>query len=286
MSTRVFRHTRYAHNVLSGADMVIADCPIPQGCSQLNVWGEVHCASIEAEALDWDEATSWGLEGWVIPVQDPDTALDLNTLFDQFVPKDTEMTPGSFELNPTTVAASFMDYGEVNIDQIMDMGNLDPQARWYSYSKMLSWANNRVNLVAGSPDTFSVQDVHKIRSRKNMSADVMSWSVLAAGVPTGGDVDASRSTYASEALWAQTKYVDVVLEQAWMELLGLTETGAETPWTEAALAVQDLVEPEPVFVTGALTANWNPCDLHVWCQATFELRVPGRKEIGILAGSR
>lgn len=287
MGTRVFRNTTYSVNVVAESDVVIMDCPVPAECQQHNVWAEMHAWGIEADALDWDQATMYGLEAWVIPVPDPDTALDLNTLWDRFVPKDTEVASGAFDLDPATaVTGSFFDLGEVNLDAVMDMSNLRSEHQWYSRRKMLSWANSRVNLTPGTPDLYSAQDVHKIRARKTIAAEYMSWSVMAFGAPSLTDLDSSRSTYASEALWMQTKYIDVVLEQAWVELVGLTEAGAETPWTDAALAVQDLVEPEPVGGTGTDTANFANMDYHVFANATFEIEVPGRREVSVISGGR
>lgn len=263
------------------------DCPVPAECMQHNAWGEMHLVNQEADPADWDEATLYALEGWVIPVPDPDTALDLQTLWDRFVPKDADVSAGIFDLDPATAdTGPFLELGEVNIDALMDMSNLRSENQWYSRKKLLSFANNRVGIVAGTPDTSIIADVQKIRSRKTISAEYMSWSLLAIAMPAAGDVDASRSTYASEALWMQTKYMDVVLEQAWMEMVGLVEAGAETPWTEAALAVQDLVEPEPVFVVAGNTAQFNARSLHVWCTGTFELEVPGRREVATISGGR
>lgn len=287
MGTRIFRNSMWAANVGGNTDSVLMDCPVPAECTQHNVWGELHVVNQEADPADWDEASLYALEGWVIPVPDPDTALDLQTLWDRFVPKDADVASGAFDLDPATaVVGSFYELGEPNLDALMDMSNLRSEHQWYSMKKMLSWANNRVGLVAGTPDTSIVADVHKVRSRKSIHAEYMSWSLLAMASPTAGDVDASRSTYASEALWMQTKYMDVVLEQAWMELVGLTETGAETPWTDAALAVQDLVEPEPVFVTGANTAQFSPRSYHAYCHSTFELEVPGRRQVAVISGGR
>lgn len=287
MGTRVFRSTIWAATITGDTDKVLMDCPVPAECVQKNVWGEMHMNNVESDPLEWQEAIIYALEGWVIPVPDPDTALNLETLWDRFIPKDQEVASGAFDLDTVaSAAASFYDLGEINLDAIMDMSNLRSENQWYSRKKMLTWANNRVGLVAGTPDVSTYADVHKIRARRDIPAEFMSWSLLAAAMPGQGDVDASRSTYASEGLWLQTKYIDVVLEQAWMELVGLTEAGAETPWTDAALAVQELVEPEPVYV-GAGGAEFQPTpSANFFCHGTFELEVPGRKEVSVISGGR
>lgn len=285
--TVVFRHTLAAKNFAGGVDVILGDCPLPMETSQLQVWGELHVVNREANPMEWDTATMYGTEGRVIDVADPDTALDVETLWDNRVPKDADVASGVFDLDPaTTNAGGFFEVGEPNIDALMGMSDLQPNNLWWTNRKILSWANNRVGLTAGTPDTYVIADLQKIRSTKRVTAEDYCWSLFAVGMPSFGDVDAARLTYESEALWMQTKYMDVVLEQAWMELVGLTEAGAETPWTDAALAIQRFVEPEPVFATASATANFNDTSMFSWCEMTFQVEVPGRKEVGVISGGR
>lgn len=286
--TIAFRHTIRAHNIAGGADLVMADCPLPEGCSQLQVWGELHVVSTEADPLEWDVATIYGTEGRVVDVPDPDTNLDLQSLWDQRVPKDDEITgAAAFDLDPNTInAGPFLEAGEILVDGLLGLSDLQPNNLWWTHRKMLSFANNRVGIIAGTPDTSIIADVLKVHSTKRIMAQDMCWSLFAVAEPSFGDVDAAISTFGSEAAWMQIKYMDVILEQAWMEILGLTEAGAETPWEDAALAIQAFVEPEPVFVLAANTANFDDVALHAWMQATFQVEVPGRREIGVISGGR
>lgn len=285
MSTRVFRNTLYAENVANNADVVVADCPIPSECSQNNVWGECHLWSTEAEPLDWEEAMMYGAEGWVLNVPDPDTTLTLNFLWDSQVPKDRDTS--NFDIDQISATTSpFMDIGEINLENVMGLSVLQPDHQWFRRRKIMTWANNRVFPVAGTPDNAPVQDVFKIRSTKKISSELMAWSLLAIGVPQMGEIETSRNTFSTEVPWMQTKYIDVILEQAWVEMVGLTEAGAETPWTEAAAHLEELLEPDAVMTDAAGSANFVGIDLHVACQATFELQVPGRREVGVISGGR
>lgn len=286
--TVVFRHTLTAKQTVGNGDTVMADCPLPEGCAQSQVWAELHWVTREASPLEWDVCTILGYEGRVVDVADPDTALDLETLWDQRVPKDEEVTTSAaFDLDPSTTDSNpFLEYGEINVEGLMGLSDLQENNLWFSRRKMLSFANNRINVVAGTPDTSIIADVTKVRSTKRIEAEDMCWSLLAFGMPSFGDVDAARTTFANEAAWMQIKYMDVILEQAWMEILNLTEPGAETPWQDAALAIQEFVEPEPVFALAADVSNFNDVSGHCWCQATFQIEVPGRREIGVISGGR
>lgn len=72
------------------------------------------------------------------------------------------------------------------------------------------------------------------------------------------------------------KYFEVVLEQAWMQLVQLVEAGAETPWEEAALLVEEVLEPTVIEESSAAFAA---IAYNVYAKMTWDVTVPGRKEI-------
>lgn len=282
MSLRIFRHTSWHVTVAVGVDSVIGDCPLPSECVQNNVWGECHVINTEADMPDIDEASMYAVQGWVLPVIDPDTATDVNALWDALVPKDADVTAGGFDLNTIGVnAAQFFEEGEINLDAIMGLSNTDPQKRWFRRKKMLSFANTGRQHIAGTPDTFYMTDLFPVRSKKNIMADMISESLLAFATPNLGDIDTARNLPGTEAIWMQLKYVDVVLEQAWMQLVGLTEAGAETPYEDAALAIQDMLEPEPIDDA----TSFSGVNFVTHTNLTFDITVPGRREISVLSGA-
>lgn len=281
MAMRVFRNTLWSVQHTT-TDQVIADCPLPAECKQNNFWGEMHLVSDEGDLQDVDEVSIYGMSGWVIPVTDPDSALDVNTLWDALVPKDQDVASGAFDLDVNTVVTDqWMEYGEINLDRVLDMSNLQDENNWYRYKKMLSFAQSPLGFIAGSPDTFYATDVKKIRSGKKVEAEVMSWSMLGFTLADLGDIDTARLTLPSEKGWMQIKYIDIVLEQAWMFLVGLVETGAETPYEDAALLIQEMIEPEPID-TGTRLNKFNA---NVTCLSTFDITVPGRREVKVLSGA-
>lgn len=111
----------------------------------------------------------------------------------------------------------------------------------------------------------------------------MSQGLLVFSNPTLDDTTTlAAQSFTTEAKWMQMKYLEVVLEQAWMELMGLTEAGAETPWEEAALLVEEVLEPTVIEETaGAFTTN----PFNVFCSMTWDITVPGRREFNTISVS-
>ena len=81
------------------------------------------------------------------------------------------------------------------------------------------------------------------------------------------------TTYDDEKWLMQLKYMEVVLEQAWMWLVGLVETGAETPWEDAANMIGDFLEPN---VNEETAGDFKAVTWQTFSKMTFEITVPGR----------
>ena len=68
------------------------------------------------------------------------------------------------------------------------------------------------------------------------------------------------------------KYIELVLEQALMQHFGLVESGAETPWVEAAQLLRKFLEPD---VHEEDAAAWSSGTLRVFTNVTMDVSVPG-----------
>lgn len=260
-----------------GTDVVLAACPVPSESRMNNIWGEGHI--VGTSSIDVDQGTMYGVDGFQVPIPDPASNTNLDTLWDEMVTKDTDigsLTVLDLDTTGGSDASPVFEPGEPNPAAIMDMGVVDDEKHWYKRRKLLTFANTPVGFESGTPDTYRVRDVYKIRSKKNLLADTMEFSLLGFSVPALDDTVAVMETTGLIEEWMQRKYLEVILEQAWMDMAGLVESGAETPWEDAAILVEDFLEPT-VFegTAGAFAAP----GFETWTACTFDLSVPGRREI-------
>lgn len=273
---RIFRHTLSQRSQGAGGDSIVANAHIPSECSLNNVWGEMHVVSTGAFTIT--NAAWYSVLGVQVGVPDPATNLSLETLWDEMVPKDVDVGSDVIDLDTTGGAntAPMFEPGEPNVAALLDAQSYDDDKQWFRRKKMISWATSPTGFEAGTPDTYVPRDFVKIRSKRRMFADIWEVAMLGFGSPSFDDVTTVPDTTGLEAEWFQKKYMEVVLEQAWMQLIGLTETGAETPWEDAATLVEDVLEPTVLEEdSGSFVANaW-----HVYTQCTFDITVPGRREI-------
>ncbi len=283
MALRFFRHLLNQITLAPNTDRVIAHAPIPSESSQNNVWGKVQLANNDGFFIDG--AIVYGADGFVVPLPDPDTADSVDDLWDRLIEKEANPSEGGFDLDTGAVAAGpHFEAGETNLGLIMDMHTYDDDNHWFKKRKVLSFANTPTGFhwVTSGISTFSPRDEFPVRSRKKIDCELFCETLFGMTMPSlTGTASTVSSSPASEAVWMQQKYLEVVLEQAWMFLVGLVEAGAESPWEDAANFVDDLLEPQPFEDTAA---SWFTDTFKVWSEWTFDITVPGRREFNVLSG--
>lgn len=270
---RFFRHSLGQLLAPAGADTVIGGVVVPSECTLNNVWGEVHV--IGTVAIDHDRAVMYGAGGYMLPVEDPNATNAFQTIWDTMVPKDADFAAGALDLDAESAnTAPEFEPGEPNINRLMDLQVNDESNRFFKRRKLLTFANRPTGFDPGrTPDGYVPVDVFKVRSRKSITADYMSAAIMAVSSPAMDDMTQTEWASAADSVhWMQIKYLDVTLEQAFMQLSGLVEAGAETPWEDAAALLEDLLEPTVVEET---VGEFNDFIFNVFAALTFDVTVPG-----------
>lgn len=272
---RYFRHTLYARAVPGGADEVIGHCDLPQESKLNRVQGEVHCIAAVQELVT--SIQHYACDGWILELPDPDTADSVDDIWDRMVDKD-EDEAGEFEMDTAfPITDVFDEPGEMNVERLAGLEVSTQDARWFRRRKMISLASNPTGYDPAA-DNYFPADVFKVDSRRIKRPDDWAIGALGFGSPLLGDTTTViPSTPADEGVWLQNKYLEVVLEQAWMDLAGLTELAGDDPWQKATDMIEELLEPTVVEdIAGAFQAGtWN-----VFCKLSWDITVPGRRNFG------
>lgn len=279
---RIFRHQLGQVDVSAGADEVVASMPLPSESSQNNVWGKIHVIQNDDEFIN--DVFLYGVDGFLLAVPDPDTPDSVDDLWDRLIDKDDDITAGGLDLDETAADTdNLYEAGEPSMGAIIDAHVYRDENHWFKRRGLMSFATSPTgfNWVTGGVSTYNPRDFFKVRSRKRLYTEYMSMSLLGVSVPTVITTSTVPNS-PGQATWMQQKYIEVVLEQAWMTILGLTEAGAESPWENAAALVQEITEPD-VFedTTGAFQTGNN---IRVFAEMTWDVSVPGRREVKVLTG--
>lgn len=280
---RLFRHSLSQRIAALGTDVVIGGCLVPSEGSLNNVWGDCHVIGLDD--ITHEKAALYGLTGYVVHEPDPDNTQSFDTLWDVMVPKDTDVASGALDLSTGSADVSpEFEPGEPNIERMMDGSVLDDDNMFFKRRKMITFASSPSGFdVGGTPDSYIPTDRFRIRSGKKVNVDLMSVALLGFSSPQMDDTTTTIwTTPSDEAVWMQLKYIDMVLEQAFVQLIGLTEAGAETPWEDAATMLEDFLEPTVVEQTAADFASE---DYNVFTSLTFDISVPGVRKITSVSAS-
>lgn len=247
----------FQRQVVSGADDVLAGIWLPAKTRVNQVSGYASCVVSAPQTIG--KAVGASIEGWVLPVDDPDATATMEVHWDTHVPKDTAVDVLDLDAIAQDTTP-FWEPGELFWESIFDIG-VQPRRvfhrHWLSTAVLNSVAVNRdpetpflYEYTAGLTVPFGTGPFR---------VDEPSLLVF------GGAAPAMDATSASAAIaplaeedWGQLQFIDHVLERAQLHLLGLFEAGAETPFEEASALLRSYLDPA-VFEETATTfagVNW------------------------------
>lgn len=269
--------------ITSNTDEVIGGISLPSDCTLNDI--KIECSIVDASHLDARSGRFYAVEGYVLPVQDPDAGVGFDTLWDNLVPKDTDvqvmdLDTGALDTTP------FFEPGEVDWTALFDVG-LQPR-RIYQRSKLLTLAGGgAVHVFQDNQSPFTVLwiagDRFTIRIRSPIRVSQPSVVVFALANPALDDTLTTLETALSENKWAQIKYIDHVVERGLLHVLGIVEAGAETPWEEATALLQEYLEPDTHEQTAGRFASGS---YETYTRQMYDISVPGTMEQAAISTGR
>lgn len=236
----------------SNTDQVIFGISLPSDTVVNRIRADVHLAGTSDRTAI--EGVWYGCEGWILPILDPEDNASFDVIWNQLVPKDSDVQALDLDTGAQDTTG-FFEPGEVDWSQLLDVG-LRPQ-RIFQRLRMLSYATAQRPHTASDIPLWRPSDSFRIDLNRRFVVRQPSVLLFAMGVPLGDDTTSTVETALSEVEWSQVKYMEHVLERAQMDLLGLTETGAETPWEEATDLLQAHLEPDMFEETAGAWAAWS-----------------------------
>ncbi len=269
---RMFARRLQSVLVTTGTDAVIAALALPSG-SRINDIS-IDMRAHRTAAISLNSVTMFAVEGWIIPILDPDAATSVQTLWDTLVPKDTDVETIDLDTGAAD-ATPFFEPGEADFSQMMEVG-LRPE-RIYSANRLLTVAQDSFLTFQDNQTPFSVLWLPggsmRIRVRKNYAVRQPSMLLFAFANPSLDDTTVTDTSSPLEAEWGQLKYIGHVLERALLHLFGVTEAGAETPWEEATALLKKHLEPDVLEDSGGV---FDSASYRVTTKAMFDHSVEGR----------
>ncbi len=282
MGTRMIARRTFERNILSGSDDVLAGVWLPAKTVVNRVRGYAACHVVAPQAIG--VASMGAIEGWVLPVDDPDTQGTMEVIWDQKVPKDTAVDLLDLDTEAQD-ATPFFEPGELYWEAVFDVG-AQPK-RLYHQHWMSTYARNAIaqNRDPETPFLYEYSPALNVNFG-NGPFRTLEPALLVYGMSSPA-MDATSTTESLAALdeadWGQLQFFDHVLERAQLALLGLVETGAETPWEEAAALLRKYLDPKVFEETAGVfsAVNWKGLG-----EMTVDLTVQGRMPKSVITTKR
>lgn len=251
---------------------MIAALQIPEGGKLDSFHFTTKCLATDLKVTG---ACFYEIHGFMIPIPDPDGSQTPDEVWNLNVVKDTPLvvTAASSELEVDTLDtedSSVVD--EIGVPALQNlMQSWGPKELMAPHVKMLTVADSIGGFKDATPDTFLPRDIFSTGGDQGWFVEQPSMALFAFGSPTLAATVNAWFEADTPAEWAQLQYLEYILEQAFIEVSGLTEAGSETPWADAAtIVVATLIAFFEETASSFLTMTWT-----AFTQFQARVTVPG-----------
>lgn len=241
MGQRMVARRRGSVEITGGTDEVSWGISLPSGTRVHSVSGKMEILATALAGID--SVRGYAVEGWVLPLVDPDAAATYTSLWDALVPKDTDVQ----DINLDTISADnapFYEPGEADWFQLLKIG-LQPK-RVFQRIRNIS-AGGHGEIILDTTLKYLPRDSFRV-AIKPFSVSQPSVLVFGVASPAMDDTNQTGHTALSEKKWGQLKYMTHTMEQAMLHLVGLTtaaeEATALSSFELATALLQEHLEPD------------------------------------------
>lgn len=280
---RMFARRMSQIRTTSGADQVMVGWSLPSDTVLHDIRLKVQMVGLTSRLLH-GASHMFAVEGWILPVLDPDSGATYDTLWDQLVPKDTDVQTIDLDTEAADTTP-FYEPGEADWSAVLDVG-LRPQRLYHRHAliteaspgQMVSYdTQTPFNIVWSARQNFKIQVRKRLRVRQPSAL------VFAIASPALDDTTGVVAGMLEEAEWAQVKYSGNLLERALLHLFGVVEAGAETPWEEATALLQKHLDPDLYEETAG---KFGLETYDVYSEAMLDHSVVGEVAVGSISTGR
>ncbi len=248
--TKLTRRTMFQSVMGNAEDRVVAGIWVPANSMVLSARGYVDYHALVPVVTSTIRMIGGSM--WWLPVSDPDTTGGMEAMWDTQVPKDTAAALMDLDSAAADTAPEWQP-GEPKWEQLFDIGAETRQV-WEGHA--LTHIGRNIGLVRDTETPFAVEFLPggsmSVTLRRPFRTRGPGLLVLGFSSP---DLNSLSSTVSigqlAEDEWGRIQFIDHVVEQAMMALLGLVEAGAETPWQEATALLEDYLVPAILEVTAS-----------------------------------
>lgn len=274
MASQIISRQMVGNAVGSGTDQVVAFVPLPPGTRLNNVWLDVSVRAIDAMTID--SAVVYGMSGFVVDVEDPDTSQNYDAIWDMMIAKDV---PEGFNILSIDTATADLqpefEPGQLDLFQVFG-DNLLGNMQIYQRRELLTYPKRPVGYDA-SNDTWFPMDAFKIHIKNGPRVSRPSVAMFGITSPSMESTQAYNigaiGATPTEQEWIITMYAEIFLYDMWKHLIGVTPAADTAPFDAVSAWFAKLLE-DKMWETG--TNAFVPSTLITHTKTTWDISVVGK----------
>jgi len=278
---RVIRKVLTQIDLTSGTDRVIALMPIAPGGTFHRCTGEVHVILEDFSKIKAIIVPSRLYAVQMVEIDDLSSNWD--TLWDRFIPKDDDVSEvaATFQVDldrDTPETRPFEEYGEPNINELF--GITEPTTLLFRRDALITIASSPVGYEGAAVDTYVATERYSVNVRRDISFPNGGFVAMGVASPDFDDVTQSVPVgMAGATLTLMYQNLDDFLHVARLAMLGLTETGSETPFVNMLTLIEDLTEPTILEDAAGAFVNVGS---RIFARFIFDVSTPTSQETKVL----
>lgn len=271
---RLYPHIMGEVDIDAGDDEVINAIAIPGNSDLKHVWMDFSLVSDTPQ--DILHACMYGVTAYIVALPDPDASVAPDTLWDLMIPKDDSiLTADSIDMDFVTTAddTAEIEPGDPSIEELFNVG-ARPE-RIFERTEMITFGKQSAGFIAGTPNTFMPRDAWKAEVKQSYHVQFPSLLMFGLSSPLTTGTGSQPFVPATNQQWLQLRYMADTAKDAWKFAVGLIETGAETPYLEAAALMSDFLER----FFEQTTAAFNPVGYRAFTDFRYDIDVEGELSV-------
>lgn len=273
MSSQIISRQLNSRQVQINSDDVIAYVMLPPGSKLNNVWLDVSVQSTGGIGIQ--SAALYGLSGFVVDVDDPDTSVSYDHLWDSMIVKDIAEAYNILSIDTATanVEPEF-EPGLIDLYQIFGT-NLVGNMQIYQKREFLTYPKRPVGYDP-SNDTYIAQDAFKVHVRNGPTVRTPSVAMFGFSSPELASIATATGSIGNtptESQWIFTMYAEVFLFDMWKHLLGMTPSSSTNPYDAVSNHFAGLMEGAIIQYE---SNDFVALDWKVHTKATWDISVIGK----------
>lgn len=276
---RLYPHIMAETAVADATDRVINSIAIPGRSTLRHVWMDFSLVrTVQQDVLD---GSMYGVTAYIVPMLDPDATPDVNAIWDLQIPKDDTIGPDSIDMDfsDTADATPEIEPGDPSLEELFNVASRP--ARIFQRTELITFGKQSAGFTAGTPDTFRPRDAWKAEIKQHYFVEQPSVLMFGLSAPATTSTGSVFNPSSNEE-WLQLRFMADTAKDAWKHAVGLFETGAETPYVEAAALIASFLEQFTEETTGA----WIAAAYRIFTDFRYEIEVEGELSIeSISAGA-